>query len=740
MTCPSPGRPVASIIVPSYRGAARLPALLDSLARQEGAPDFEVVVVVDGVDDGSVALVEAESRVTARAVLLPENRGRAGALNAGLAAATGEVLIRCDDDLVVSPTFVAAHTHAHAAAEGPVAVAGLTRDVHPDTPYARAYGRAAGQRAAAHAASRPAAERWRHWAANCSITRATAERIGPYDAAYRDYGWEDVDYGWRLHAAGIPLLRVPATDADHHGAAPTTAARALKAFDAGAARETFRRLHPEAPLADPGAGGGPWGAAVRALARRHRTRAAVARTAGRIDAVIARLPRRAAEKLVALAVEGAAVAGSRTAAGRTAARDPSTSPSTAATTPPASAPPRPRVAIAHDYLTQRGGAERVVLSLCRAFPEAEVHTLLYAPDQTYPEYREQRIRTSPLNRIGPLRRDPRLALPVLAPLASRLRIDADVVVASSSGWAHAFPVTGRRLVYCHSPARWLHLPEDYLGATAGPLSPQRLALRVLARPLLAWDRRAARSADAYLANSTVVRERIRAAYGIDAPTLFPPVSPDLADGPGEPIPDLAGWAGADATEGGHVLVVSRLQPYKHVDRVIEAFRALPERRLLVIGRGPEGERLRALAPPNVRLLEGLGDAQLRWAYRHARALIAASHEDFGLTPLEAGAHGVPVLALRAGGYLDTVSEGVSGLFFDEPTPEAIRGALGRLDAEPLDPAAIRLHVERFAEERFIAQIRAAVDALAPPPADAPAERQAPSAVSGDPSAPRTASR
>lgn len=729
MTSPSPGRPVASIIVPSYRGAARLPALLDSLARQEHAPAFEVIVVVDGVDDGSVALVEAESRVTARAVLLPENRGRAGALNAGLAAATGEVLIRCDDDLVVSPAFVAAHTCAHAAAEGPVAVAGITRDVHPDTPYARAYGRAAGERAAAHAAGRPAAERWRHWAANCSITRATAERIGPYDAAYRDYGWEDVDYGWRLHAAGIPLLRVPATDAEHHGAAPTTTARALKAFDAGGARETFRRLHPEAPLADPGAGGGPWGAAVRAVARRHRTRSAIARAAGRIDAVIARLPRRAAEKLVALAVESAAVAGSRTAAA-------------------AAAPPRPRVAIAHDYLTQRGGAERVVLSLCRAFPEAEVHTLLYAPDQTYPEYRERRIRTSPLNRIGPLRRDPRLALPVLAPLASRLRIDADVVIASSSGWAHAFPVTGHRLVYCHSPARWLHLPEDYLGATTGPLAPQRLALRVLARPLLAWDRRAARSADAYLANSTVVRERIRAAYGIDAPTLFPPVSPDLADGPGEPIPDLAGWAGADATEGGHVLVVSRLQPYKHVDRVIEAFRDLPERRLLVIGRGPEGERLRALAPPNVRLLEGLGDAQLRWAYRHARALIAASHEDFGLTPLEAGAHGVPVLALRAGGYLDTVAEGVSGLFFDEPTPEAIREALDRLDEQPLDPAAIRLHVERFAEKRFITQIRAAVDALAERPTDetaeptvsAAAEAQAPSAVPPAPSGPRTASR
>ena len=102
----------------------------------------------------------------------------------------------------------------------------------------------------------------------------------------------------------------------------------------------------------------------------------------------------------------------------------------------------PRIAIAHDYLTQRGGAERVVLSLSRAFPEATIHTLFYEPEQTYPEFRELDIRVSPLNRIGPFRRDPRLAFPLLAPVASRLKIDADVVIASSSGWAHAFPTSG----------------------------------------------------------------------------------------------------------------------------------------------------------------------------------------------------------------------------------------------------------------------------------------------------------
>ena len=151
---------------------------------------------------------------------------------------------------------------------------------------------------------------------------------------------------------------------------------------------------------------------------------------------------------------------------------------------------RPRVAIAHDYLTQRGGAERVVLALHRAFPEATIHTTLYDPDGTYPEFRDARIETSPLNKVGRLRRSHRAALPFLAPASSRLRIDADVVVASSSGWAHGFAITGRRLVYCHAPARWLYQPVEYLGGP--PYSSARgLALAAMRPFLLRWDRRAA---------------------------------------------------------------------------------------------------------------------------------------------------------------------------------------------------------------------------------------------------------
>ncbi|RYB92350.1 glycosyltransferase family 4 protein [Nocardioides glacieisoli] len=357
---------------------------------------------------------------------------------------------------------------------------------------------------------------------------------------------------------------------------------------------------------------------------------------------------------------------------------------------------QPTVAIAHDYLTQRGGAERVVLSLMRAFPGAPVHTTLYDPEGTYPEFARADIRTSPLNRVAALRRDHRLALPLLATASSRMRIDADVVVASSSGWAHGFRTSGRTVVYCHNPARWLYQTDEYLGGPAwrSPLGPPVLALRPLLRR---WDRSAANGVDVYLANSRVVQQRIAATYDRDAELLPPPHGMD-ASAPRETVPELADW------EPGYALVVSRLLPYKNVDAVIEAVRSTG-RRLVVVGHGPEEARLRATLPDHVRLLGGLSDAQLRSAYAGAGVLVAASHEDFGLTPLEAAAFGVPTVALRGGGFLETVVEGRTGLFFDAPEPTAIAATLALSDRHDWDADTIRSRAEEFGEARFIDRIR-----------------------------------
>jgi glycosyltransferase involved in cell wall biosynthesis len=373
---------------------------------------------------------------------------------------------------------------------------------------------------------------------------------------------------------------------------------------------------------------------------------------------------------------------------------------------------RPRVAIAHDYLTQRGGAERVVLALHRAFPDAPIHTTLYDPAGTYPEFRDAHVVTSPIDRVAPLRRDHRAALPVLPWAISRLPVEADVVVASSSGWAHGVPTTGRKLVYCHAPARWLYQTDAYLGGPAARSVRGRALLAVGSR-LRRWDRAAAASADRYLANSSVVRDRVREAYGIEADVVAPPYGID-ASGPRENVPALLDWA-----DDGFLLVVSRLLPYKNVDVAVDAVRGLDER-LVVVGSGPLEARLRAEAPGNVRLVTGLTDAQLRWTYAHASRLLAPSLEDFGLTPLEAAAFGVPTLALHAGGYLDTIDTSANGAFFDAPTVEAVRCAVLEAREQRWDPDAVRAHAARFSEERFHARMRAEVDRLLEDPRPAPA--------------------
>ena len=369
----------------------------------------------------------------------------------------------------------------------------------------------------------------------------------------------------------------------------------------------------------------------------------------------------------------------------------------------------PRVAIAHDYLTQRGGAEKVVLSMSRAFPNASIYTLLYDRANTYPEFADRDIRVSGLNKIQPLRKHHRAALPML-PLAARsIFIDADVVVTSTSGWAHGFRTSGRKLVHCHSPARWLYMPDKYLGEGSSLL--KRAVLSGTSGYLRAWDRRAALSCDKYLAVSSVVQRRIADVYGIEADVVAPPVAMSQS-GDVAPVAEVERWLGVvnRPAEDAFYLCVSRLLPYKNVDVIIRAF-AGGDRRLVVVGRGPEAERIDRLKTANVLRVSDLSDAQMAWLYRSCRAIIAASYEDYGLTPIEAGVWGRPSVVLRWGGFLDTVDEGVTGVYFDEPEPDAIAEAIDRLEASSLDPDNIRRHVEQFTEERFAHKLYTAVDDL-----------------------------
>lgn len=360
------------------------------------------------------------------------------------------------------------------------------------------------------------------------------------------------------------------------------------------------------------------------------------------------------------------------------------------------------VAIAHDYLTQRGGAEKVVLALHRAFPQAPIHTTLFEPELTYPEFGDIEVITSPLNKLRPLRRSHRLALPFLAWAAGRTRVSARHTIVSSSGWAHGFRTSGSKIVYCYSPARWLYQRDAYLGSSR--LTPTRAILNVLSPLLKRWDQRKAATATKYFAISTVVQQRIRDTYGIESEVLPAPHSVDTSL-PQEEV-DLSPLG----AEPEFYLCISRLLPYKNVDVAVEAFNrlGLP---LVVVGTGPEEGRLSGLAGPTVLMVKNLTDAQIRWLYAKTTAVVSASYEDFGLTPIEGANYGRPSIVLRWGGFLDTIQEGKTGIYFNSPDADEMAEAVLRSQEIDWNRDAITAHAETFAEEYFARRLRDEIEAL-----------------------------
>jgi glycosyltransferase involved in cell wall biosynthesis len=354
-----------------------------------------------------------------------------------------------------------------------------------------------------------------------------------------------------------------------------------------------------------------------------------------------------------------------------------------------------RVAVVHDYLTQRGGAERVALAICRAFPGSRLVTSVYDPARTFPEFRELEIETSYLQRFPLFRRDVRLALPLLPGAFDRLRVDdVDVVVCSSTGWAHGVSTDAPKVVYCHNPARWIYQPEDYGKDQSVAV---RTAMRVLRPRLRSWDGQAAATATRYLVNSTTVRDRVCRTYGIDAEVLPPPVGIDVEAAQQQPA----------GIEPGFFLVVGRARGYKNVEVVCEAFRQLPDQRLVVVGGLPdEGGPW----PENVCGLTGIPDAELRWLYANCRAVVAAAHEDFGLTPLEGNAFGRPALVLRAGGFLDTLLEGITGHYIERLDVNSVLETVQMSLESGLDNRAILDHAARYSAEAFEAELQREVQA------------------------------
>jgi glycosyltransferase involved in cell wall biosynthesis len=346
------------------------------------------------------------------------------------------------------------------------------------------------------------------------------------------------------------------------------------------------------------------------------------------------------------------------------------------------------VAIVHDYLNQRGGAERVVLELSDMWPSAPIYTSLYRAGSTFPEFQGRDIRSSLLDHL-PVDRGFRNLYP-LYPSAFTLlgEIQADVVLASSSGWAHIARADPRALhvVYCYTPARWLYGGEHLGGRD------DRSLRRAMARPALGVlqrvDRKAALRADLYIAISQAVQRRIRTTYGIDAALVPPPVDLDRF----RPTP-----------RGERLLTVSRLLPYKHVELLVRAATRVGIG-LDVVGDGPMLPHLREIAGPSVKLHGGVEDAAVVELMESCRAVCIAAEEDFGLVAVEAQAAGKPVVAYGAGGSLETVEEGLSGVFFTERTEDSVIAAIAASEHLDASPQVIAARARRFSRAAFRARM------------------------------------
>ena len=365
-----------------------------------------------------------------------------------------------------------------------------------------------------------------------------------------------------------------------------------------------------------------------------------------------------------------------------------------------------RVALVHDFLLDLRGAERVFAAICDAWPDADVFTAVYDERGTEGRFADRSPRTSFLQQLRPTARTFRALLPLYPRAIESLDLRGyDLVISSSSAWAHGVvPDPGAvHVSYCYNPFRYAWEERDVtVAARAWPL---RAPLRMVLDRWREWDRSAAQRVDRYVACSNLTASRIRRSFGREATVLHPPVELRRF------------WPGQ---VGEHYLVVAELMAHKRIDVAVEAFNRLRVP-LVVVGDGPESRRLRRLAGPTVTFTGRLGDAEVADLLRSARALVVPGAEEFGIAAVESLASGRPVIALGAGGVLETVRAGETGVYYEPGDPVALASAVAGFDPLAVDPAACVAAAQRFAIPRFQHALRRLFEetvAASQPPADA----------------------
>lgn len=350
-----------------------------------------------------------------------------------------------------------------------------------------------------------------------------------------------------------------------------------------------------------------------------------------------------------------------------------------------------KIAIIHDWLTVYAGAEKTLEQILALYPHADIFTIVdFLPEKDRGFLKGHRITTSMIQKLPFAKSKYRHYLSLMPLAIEQFDLSGyDLVISSSHAVAKGV-ITGpdqRHLCLCYSPIRYAwDLQHQYLRESGLEYGLKGWLARYMLHKIRLWDMRTANGVDEFIAISEFIARRIWKVYRRESTVIYPPV-------------DVQAFELGEHKEDFY-LTASRMVPYKKIDLIVEAFAAMPDKKLIVIGTGPDFDKIKAKAGPNVTLMGYQPFEVLRDHMQRARAFVFAAEEDFGIAPLEAQACGTPVIAFAKGGALETVVDGISGVFFDTQNIESLRDAVRRFETLSWNAAKIRDNAIRFGAQRF----------------------------------------